>query len=153
MRKGVALRFSQSLDIKNSLTSLSCWCFFCLYSAFFFCSWKARRIERVQSTNSHFKSKGLFSFFEGEFIIHQKHIHGVRSATDFEWSSWRCCNYDGAWNISNKYRTIFLQQHEFLELYDPWCGESARFCSSQELGHHPVTIYLVRKTAKKGLKL
>ena len=150
--KGVALRFSQRLEIKNSLTSLSCWCFLVFIPLFFFCSWKAGRINPVQSTNSHFRSWGLFSFFEGECIIHHKHIHGVRSATDFEWSSWWCCNYDGAWNISNKYRTIFLQQHEFLDLYDPWRGESARVYSSQEIGHHRVTIFLVRKTAKKGLK-
>ena len=31
-------------------------------------------------------------------------------------------------------------------------NRSARFCSSQEIGHHRVTIFSVRKTAKKGLK-
>ena len=44
---------------------------FSLHSAFFFSSWKAGRINPVQSTNNHFKSWGLSSFFEGECIIHQ----------------------------------------------------------------------------------
>jgi len=92
---------------------------FSLHSAFFSIHRKHDELSLYNLPTAILGAGVLFSFFEGECIIHQKHIHGVRSATDFEWSSWRCCNYDGAWNISNKYRTIFLQQHEFLELYDP----------------------------------
>lgn len=84
---------------------------FSLYSAFFFFSnhGKHEEFSLCNLPRAILRAGDCLHFLKENLMYHPSETYtwSPFCLTDFEWSSWRCCYYDEAWNISSRTSKIF----------------------------------------------
>ena len=134
--------------LKHGPISFSC---LCSFSSAFSIHEKYEEFSHCNLTTDILSlSWWLFPCFGRECIFHQK--HGVRSVTNFEWSSWKCCRKTNGLGTAATCGLENLQEN--LEKFSlAWCGGSTSFCtSSQEPGQSTLCWNVLKSLENPRLK-